>query len=195
MWKIANTILLATFILCNCQKDVSKAKQGVSIPQGLSDEQAIELICKQVYQAQLKQIKISKTPEGYYADIDFGGSSAFTFLNRNNYKSRVYALTALYLFRVMQAGKKYNLQTIRSSLSKPFHVKHKELKQEIVEEFEVLRVKSTREKLEKITGWNTTSAFSRTQNGGPSQDVFKILGEIPKHWQVELDELYRIEIK
>ena len=195
MWKLFNTILLVSFFFCSCQEDSSKPIQGISVPQGLSDKQAIELICKQVYQTQLKQVKITQTQEGYYADIDFGGSSAFTFLNRNNYKSRVYALTALYLFRVMQAGEKYNLQTIRSSLNKPFYVKHKELKQEIVEEFEVLRVKATRKNLQKIADWNITNAFASSKNGEPSPGVYKILAEIPKQWRVELDELYRIEIK
>lgn len=187
-------VFILAFLL-SCREEPKKPTTAWTVPATLNGKPAIHYVIEKIYQQTLKKAKIEKKGDGFIAEIDFGGSTALTFLNHKNYRSSLFALTSLTILQTMKRTKKYNLHTIRASMIKPYYVKHTELKQEIIEEFEILRMKCQREPLEQIKNWHLVTGFEKKRPGEPTKPVYDILKQMPHHCQIELDETYRVEIK
>jgi hypothetical protein len=162
----------------------------------LTDKEAIEQIVTEIYKDKLKSFKLEEIePEKWKLTIDFGGTTALTFIPKDKYNEFMENLVALYLLKTFKNCSSRNLQEVRIALVKPFYVSDPSLPSESIEEFEIFRTRLSITELNKVTGWNHIDEFSESKKGEPSLQVIEILQEIRKVWIIELNELKRIEIK
>lgn len=182
---------LLSFITC---KQKSTNLESISLDSKLTDDKAIELIVQNVYSTTLKSLKIEKTKSNQWkAFIEFGGSSALTFLSKDNYREMLERTVALNILKTFRLSKTRHLSSVRVSLVKPFYVNDPQLNKETIEEFEVFRVKYSLKKLSSIVGWDSVKL--ENENSTVSEQAIPILDEIRKGWKVELNEVHRVEVK
>ncbi|MCB1193643.1 MAG: hypothetical protein H7A23_15465 [Leptospiraceae bacterium] len=188
-------ILLGLFI--NCFLNPNEKMNQIASDRSITDKEAVLKIAKFVWGKTLKNIEIveNKETKGLQLIVEYGGASALTFLDQENYSDVLKLEMAKYIFRMSRYGANRNLHSIRCSIVKPLFVKDEMWQEESVEEFEIFRVSIDTNSLKGIKNWSLENPFLETRQDLPTPEILEVLKEIIKKWKVELDEFYRIKVK
>lgn len=187
-------IIILLFPECGEDKRFVELEK-IQIDKNISDEEALVNISKLVYRDYFKKSYIEKKENSNYEmTIEYGGDRALTFLSKKNYSKDVFLTASRFILEMYKYSHNRNLSVIRLSLIKPFYLKDPNLKKEMIEEFEVLRIKMDYSELKKIIDPEKISKED-LNSSRPSDELMNTLKLIIKNWTVELNELNRVEIK
>ncbi|TGK32785.1 hypothetical protein EHQ12_11810 [Leptospira gomenensis] len=141
----------------------------------------------------IPDIGVDGTPSGKLkVSLSVGGNSALTFLGQKEYKERMKLEVALMTFRLWQTLQKLPIESFRISIVKPYYVKNSPT--ESIEEFEVFRARVERVSLDSIRGFRNVDSFAADSYDSPDPEVLDVMVQIVHSWNVELDELNRVEV-
>jgi hypothetical protein len=189
---ILGTLLL--FSLSDCKKskqvNLEKLVENSEIP----TEIVLVEAAKQIFGNEYKEAKLEED-SGYHVTIEFGGKTALTFLNEGKYEKELKLITALYAWKYFRYLEKRNLRVLVLSLVKPYYIHHEEINQEVIQDFEVFRIKISLSDLEKVPLWREESLDFKKADAETKERVSRILESITEVWTVELDEFKRVELK
>ncbi|MDX1959930.1 MAG: hypothetical protein SFU98_15270 [Leptospiraceae bacterium] len=188
-------LVLFSFLFLSDCKNPKLGGNLIYVPEpNLTDEVAILKVSKQVFGDLLRETKLEKEQKGYKLFIEFGGSTALTFYGKQAYVKDIKLMICRKANQMFYNLKDRNLETLTISFVKPYYVKDNELNKEIIQEFEVFRVRFEKTDLEKISNWKE-KAEKLLKNEARPKETVEFLDSIRKNWNVELDEFYRVEIK
>lgn len=189
---ILGTLLLFSLVDCKKSKKVNLEKlvENSEIP----TEIVLVEAAKQIFGNEYKEAKLEED-SGYNVTIEFGGKTALTFLNEGKYEKELKLITALYAWKYFRYLEKRNLRVLVLSLVKPYYIHHEEINQEVIQDFEVFRIKISLSDLEKVPLWREESLDFKKADAETKERVSRILESITEVWTVELDEFKRVELK
>lgn len=192
--------MLCFFIVLSLQyclkPELKQELKSISESKEFSDDQALLNISKRLFENQLKDYRVLTLSNSKKKLIlDYGGTTALTFHQKDEYIQSIQLNTAKYLLRLFKYGQNRNLEVVQISLVKPYFIKDPSMKTELVEEVEVMRVSLNIESLKKIPGWETIDEFSEDKGKNPNPDLKNVLEKLIQLWDIELNELHRVEIK
>ncbi|MCB1176343.1 MAG: hypothetical protein KDK36_02080 [Leptospiraceae bacterium] len=180
--------LLLLLVLQGCKKESPKKLQDIVNNPKIPDEVIFIEVAKKIFKNQFKELKFESKDNKKVVYIDYGGNSALTFRQSTDYVKEHMKITAKYALKYFQILKNRKLETLVLSIVKPLYVKEEEINKEVIEEFEIFRVRIEFEELEKIPEWE------KIDTEDPNfEDVY--MEKIIQKWKVELNEFKRIELK
>ncbi|WP_367898031.1 hypothetical protein AB3N61_15555 [Leptospira sp. WS58.C1] len=189
--------LLALFQFSSCSKSPQEKVRTILSDAQLNEEEKIKMAAFALFGERLKEIDLIKTQDDkgtkYEVYLGFGGTSALTFLGSEKYSDHMKLELALGTYKFLQSLQGFRFGKYRMSLIKPFFIKNGEARG--AEEFEIYRFRAEGEDLKNIEGFQETDAFSSDNYDVPSEQVVSVLKNMIDHWQVELDQFARVEIK
>ena len=184
-------ILVLLFLFCKPKSD--NELQLLSINNKLGNEEAILLISKKIFGDKWKNLEVEKTEQGLnQVYINYGNHLAYTFYTENNYKEKIQFEVARNLLIFLYYTRNKSIDSIRISLTKPYHVKREN--KESVEDFEIFRAKVFKKDIEKLLEENSIR-YIMNDDKQYTSNVKEILNQLRLAWKIELNELDRIEIK
>ncbi len=177
-----------------CEK---KNKESVFLEDNLKTPDEIFLVdlSKKVLKDQFKEAKVEKTPEGIHLYLEFGGSSALSFRSQENFEREMHLTTAFFALKMNRLSSKRNIRQFTISIVKPFYVREESIKKEVIEEFEIFRVSIDPLQVKQIEKFKEVNIESLSIEGSGGEIQLDVLNSIIKNWKVELNEIYRVEIK
>ncbi|TGM15651.1 hypothetical protein EHQ81_04460 [Leptospira selangorensis] len=190
-------IFLAFFQLISCSKSPQEKVKTILSDAQLNEEEKIKMAAFALFGERLKEIDLVKVQDEKGAKFEvylgFGGTSALTFLGSEKYSDHMKLELALGAYKFLQSLQGFRFGKYRMSLIKPFFIKNGEARG--AEEFEIYRFRAEGEDLKNVAGFKETDAFSSDNYDVPSEKVVTVLKNMIDHWQVELDQFARVEIK
>jgi hypothetical protein len=173
----------------SCKKSGRILLEEIANNPQYSDEFVYSEIAKRVFGNQLKGFRYDE--EGKKISIEFGENSALTFQNPDNYERDHKLVLAVYQVRYLQPLQQRMPNVLVMSLVKPFYVMEEKVNREIIEEFEIFRVRLDIKQFSQIK-----DIYSVNPNTSDEKEKkIRILDEIINLWKVELNEFKRIELK
>jgi hypothetical protein len=186
------TILLILLFLF-CKPKSENELHSLSINNKLANEEAILLISKKIFGDKWKNLEIEKTEQGFnQVYINYGNNIAYTFYTESNYKEKIQLEVARNLLIFSYYTRNKSIDSIRISLTKPYHVKREN--KESVEDFEIFRAKVFKKDIEKLLEENSIR-YILNDDKRYTSNVKEILNQLRLAWKIELNELDRIEVK
>lgn len=194
MYKSLTLILIFYMAFQACEK---KNKESVFLEDNLKTPDEIFLVdlSKKVLKDQFKEAKVEKTPEGIHLYLEFGGSSALSFRSQENFEREMHLTTAFFALKMNRLSSKRNIRQFTISIVKPFYVREESIKKEVIEEFEIFRVSIDPLQVKQIEKFKEVNIESLSIEGSGGEIQLDVLNSIIKNWKVELNEIYRVEIK
>lgn len=196
--KIAVRLIIALLFIsaisfCSKKKSDPDVSEYIN-NQNITDEEAIYNIAKTIFKDQLKSFKSEKNTNGSQdVTIEFGGDRAYTFYSENSYSERIQFQVVRYIYLMFQNCQKRNIYNLRISAVKPYYVKEPNAKTEIVEEFEVFRASINIDKVKEIKNWENPAILREDKKMDKKLESF--FNELRTRWTIEMNELYRIQVK
>ncbi|EQA44923.1 hypothetical protein LEP1GSC050_2982 [Leptospira broomii serovar Hurstbridge str. 5399] len=197
--KLHSLILIFTFALTvvfNCKPSPKEKVQKVLAENNLQEVEKIRGVAWALFGDRLKEVEIvpvqDSIPAKYEVYLGFGGTSALTFLESEQYAARMKLELALQSYRFLQCLEGISFGKFRMSLIKPFFIKNGE--ERGTEEFEIFRFRADGDDLRKIPGFKETDSFAADRYDAPSPQVITILFKIVEKWHIELDQFARVEV-
>lgn len=188
--------LLLLFLSLNaCKKGKRYQPEQLASNPNIPSEVAFIEVAKQIFGNEFKEGKIEKEKEGYHVSIEFGGKTALTFLTEGKYEKELKLVTALYAVKYFRYMEQRNLESLTLSLVKPYYIHHEEINQEVIQDFEVFRVRLEKNDMEKVQGWKEIPLEFSKEKAEVKEEVLKVLENINLLWKIELDEFKRVELK
>lgn len=194
MYKSITLILMFYMAFHACEK---KNKEPVFLEDNLKTPDEIFLVdlSKKVLKDQFKEAKVEKTPQGIHLYLEFGGTSALSFRSQDTFEREMHLTTAFFALKMIRLSSKRNLRQFTISIVKPFYVREESIKKEVIEEFEIFRVSIDPLQVKQIEKFKEVSIGSLSIEGIEGEVQLEVLNSIIKNWKVELNEIYRVEIK
>ncbi|PJZ71591.1 hypothetical protein CH373_02165 [Leptospira perolatii] len=179
-----------------CKQSPKESALEILQKQSIPEPERIREAAEALFGERLKDMEVVPGSDSskYEIYLAFGGTSALTFLESDQYAARMRLELALQTFRFLQVLEGYPIGKFRMSLVKPYFVKNSE-EDRGVEEFEVFRFRADGEQLRALPGFKDVDAFSADRYDAPKPEVINVLFKIVQNWQVELDLFPRVQVK
>lgn len=134
-------------------------------------------------------------PDNQELFVEYGGSSALTFTDSQNYVPRSLLDLARKSYRTYYYGRSRGIKSLRVSLVKPFYVKNSEDPNTEIQEFEVYRAYINEETWKNLSQNQDVNPFETNEYDLPEGKFHNVLDELIKTWKVELNEFPKIEVE
>lgn len=192
MAKFFSILLILYIAFSACKK--KPGTEGIQDNPESPDEVQILKVSKTIFGDEFREAKIEKLPEGNHVFIEYGGKSALSFRNPDTYEMETRVITAYYCWKFIRSTESRKIRSLTVSLVKPFYVRDETVKKELLEEFEVFRVKVEPERIQKLEDYKMEILLpTNLQDGSDPKLLF--LRKLIETWSVELNEFKRIELK
>lgn len=193
MAKIFTAIILVYIAFSTCKKKT--AFQEVADHPETPDEVQILQVAKSILGDEFREAKIEKLPDGNQVFLEYGGKSGLSFRNPGTYEMETKLITAYHSWKFIRNTESRKIRTLIVSFVKPFYVKDETVRKELLEDFEVFRVKILPEEIRKLENYKMENPSLPSNLNDETEPNLLFLRKMIELWTVELNEFKRVELK